>query len=119
MPVELVDLFVGQLAVRSQHDSLVCKFAIHLVTSLRLKVVAAPWSCRSALPQSRQLSPQLFRRSEERILGGLFCCIQHLSDRSQPESLIMLQFKNHPLARRQFAQRSLNPLAEYLAIQFF
>ena len=31
----------------------------------------------------------------------------------------MLQLKNHPLARRQFAQRSLNPLAQYLAIQFF
>jgi hypothetical protein len=35
MPVQLVGLFVGQLAIGGQHNSLMCKFAIHLVTSFQ------------------------------------------------------------------------------------
>src|SRR5579872_3086684 len=71
----------------------------------------------AVLAQSSQLRSQLFSRSEERILGGFFGSIQHLSDGAQAETLVVLQFKNHALARRQLAQRRLNPFAQDLSIQ--
>src|ERR1035437_2845534 len=76
-----------------------------------------PPSDRDLLPQSRQLCSQLLCRSKERILGGFFRSVQHFSNHAQPQSLVVLQFKNHPLARRQLLQRGLNPLSQYLAVQ--
>ena len=69
------------------------------------------------LAEARQLTSQLFCRSEERIFGGFFGRIQHFSDGAQAETLVMLQFKNHALARGKLAQRSLNPFSQHLAIQ--
>ena len=35
VPIQLVYLFVGQLAVSCQHNALMCKFAVHLFTSFQ------------------------------------------------------------------------------------
>src|ERR1700722_8076949 len=73
----------------------------------------------SRLAKTCQLSSQLFCRSEERILGSLFRCVEHLADGAQAEPLVVLEFKNHALARSELAERSLNACAENLAIKFF
>ena len=64
------------------------------------------------------MSSQLLCRSKERIFGGLFRGVQHLSDGAQAETLVVLQFKNHALARRELAQRLLNAFPQHLAVQF-
>src|ERR1700733_10472850 len=71
----------------------------------------------SRLAKTCQLSSQLFRRSEERIFGSLFRGVEHLANGAQAEPLVMLEFKNHALARSELAKRGLNARAEKLAIK--
>src|SRR6476659_2158840 len=61
----------------------------------------------------RQRSSQFLRGAKQRVLGGLFGVVQHLTERPQLQSLIMLQFKNNALAWSQLIERFLDPAAQF------
>src|SRR5580700_11349651 len=70
--------------------------------------------------QASQLAAQLPRRAEKRILHRFFRRAQRVADGSQFQSLIVLQFENHALARRKpfhgRSDASLNLFAKQLPL---
>src|ERR1700728_1047884 len=71
------------------------------------------------LPHPIQACPQLPRRAKQRILYRLFRRPQHLPNRSQFQSLIMLHLENHSLAWRKPVQRRRNMRTQLLSQQMF
>src|SRR5262245_3224428 len=65
-------------------------------------------SCSFTSAHFGETYAQLLRCAEECILRRLFSCVQHLADGPQLESLVMLQFKNHALTRRQPVERAID-----------
>src|SRR5579863_3032910 len=65
----------------------------------------------------RQRSAQLLRGPEERVLGGLFRGMQNLAHGTQLQTVVMLQLKDHALARCQFFQRTGDTCAQLTAHQ--
>src|ERR1700722_15678761 len=55
---------------------------------------------RARSSQASQLAAQLARRAEERILHRFFRRPQRVANRTEFQSLIVLQFEDHALARR-------------------
>src|ERR1700751_48369 len=52
------------------------------------------------------------RGAEERVLRGLFRRMQNLAYCTQLQTVVMLQFENHPLARRQLLERTIDAIAQ-------
>src|SRR5215472_5643647 len=78
------------------------------------KGVARP---RYSSPQTRQLPAQFLGCAEECVLGGFFRGVEHFSDGAQTEALVVLELKDHALARGEFRERILNAGAEDLAVE--
>src|ERR1700745_1882736 len=68
-----------------------------------------------ASPHISQRSTQFLRRSQERLLRGLFRRIQNLTHGTQLQSVVMLQFENHALTRRKFLERAVDALTQLAA----
>src|SRR5690349_2838091 len=67
----------------------------------------------------RERATQFLCGAEQRVLGCLFGRVQYFADRSQFQSLIVLQLKNHAFAGCQFFERQRDLPAQFAPHQVF
>ena len=120
---------IRKLTVVQQHNTISCILTLHCPTSTSLKFLLTPGVSSSPLfsdshkpggpstSEFGQIRSQLSCGPKQRIFRRLLCRAQHLADRPQLQPLIVLQLKDCSFARRQLAQRLVNPFAHHLPVQ--
>jgi hypothetical protein len=63
------------------------------------------------------LRSELLGRAKERIFGGFFSGVQHLSDGAQAETLVVLEFEDHAFAGSKPGERLLDAAGQDFAVE--